>query len=87
MAGNQRRTPGSISVLDRMSGLLLADDALNGADGGVTGANPRFTSDMAEADASVRKLAELRFDTVVFSHGDPVVGGASEQVAALAAGL
>ena len=76
-------TPGSISVLDSSGGLLVAGDALNGADGGVIGANPRFTSDMDMAALSIAKLAERAFETVVFGHGDPVIGGASEQVAAL----
>jgi glyoxylase-like metal-dependent hydrolase (beta-lactamase superfamily II) len=80
-------TPGHISVLDPVGGLLVAGDALNGRDGGVIGANPRFTADVAVADDSVRKLAQLTFDTVVFGHGDPVEGQASDQVAALAASL
>lgn len=80
-------TPGHISVLDRAGGLLVAGDALNGADGGVIGANPDFTADIPMADDSIRKLATMAFDTVVFGHGEPVLGGASQQVAALAASL
>ncbi len=80
-------TPGHISVLDPVGGLLVAGDALNGQDGGVIGPNPQFTSDLALANASVVKLAGFEFETVVFGHGDPVAGGASAQVAALAAGL
>lgn len=80
-------TPGHISVLDEPGGLLIAGDALNGADGGVIGANPDFTADIPLADDSVRKLATFTFDTVVFGHGDPVVGNASQQVAELAASI
>lgn len=80
-------TPGSISVLEAVGGLLMAGDALNGEGGGVVGANPQFSSDMTTGDESVRKLAGFTFDTVVFGHGDPVVGGADAQVAALAAEL
>jgi glyoxylase-like metal-dependent hydrolase (beta-lactamase superfamily II) len=80
-------TPGHISVYDRAGGLLVAGDAMNGANGGVIGANPDFTPDMATANESIRKLAALTFDTVVFGHGEPVSGGASNQVAQLAAGL
>lgn len=76
-------TPGSIAMFDRDSGLLLAGDALNGADGGVTGPSERFSTNMADALASVEKLAEFPFDTAVFGHGDPVVGGARDQVSAL----
>lgn len=80
-------TPGSISVRDPLGGLLIAGDAMNGADGGVIGANPRFTDDMMLANESIKKLAALEFETVVFGHGDPVVGGAAAQVAELAASL
>jgi len=80
-------TPGHISVYDRAGGLLVAGDALNGSDGGVIGANPDFTADIAMADDSIAKLAALPFDTVVFGHGEPVVGGASQQVAALSSSL
>lgn len=80
-------TPGHISVLDAAGGLLVAGDSMNGADGGVAGANPRFTPDMDTAAESTKKMAALTFETVVFGHGDPVEGGASQQVAELAASL
>ena len=80
-------TPGSISVHDRSLGLLIAGDALNGQGGGLVGANPSFTADMDEANDSIRKLAELEFDTVVFGHGDPVINGGSGAVKDLAASL
>ncbi len=80
-------TLGHISVLDPVGGLLVAGDAMNGADGGVIGANPAFTTDIALADESIQKLAALTFDTIVFGHGDPVVGLASQQVAAFAASI
>ncbi|MDH3606595.1 MAG: MBL fold metallo-hydrolase [Acidimicrobiia bacterium] len=80
-------TPGSIAILDPIGGVLVAGDAMNGADGGVIGANPRFTQDMEEANRSIAKLAGLGFDTLFFGHGDPVLGGAAAQVAALAAEL
>lgn len=80
-------TPGHISVLDADGGLLVAGDALNGADGGVIGANPQYTPDMATANQSIAKLAGYTYETVVFGHGEPVTSGASQQVAALASGL
>lgn len=80
-------TPGHISLLDPAFSLLLSGDAMNGADGGVIGANPQFTDDMELADESVRKLAGFDFDDVVFGHGEPLLGGASEQVRRLAASL
>ncbi len=80
-------TLGHIALLDELTGVLVAGDAMNGVDGGVAGANPDFTPDMSTADASVRKLAALAFDTVYFGHGEPIVGGASQAVGELAAQL
>ncbi len=80
-------TPGSIVVRDPVAGLMVTGDALRGEAGGVIGPNPRFTEDMALANESVKKLAALQFETIVFGHGDPVVGGASDQVEALAVSL
>lgn len=80
-------TDGHISVFDPVGGVLVAGDALNGTDGGVTGANPDFSSDMVAANETVKKLAGLKFDTVLFGHGEPVEGGAGALVAALAGGL
>jgi glyoxylase-like metal-dependent hydrolase (beta-lactamase superfamily II) len=74
-------------VLDPVGGILVAGDALNGSGGGVVGANPRFTPDMATADASVRKLADFMYSTAVFGHGEPVTANASQLVADLAATL
>lgn len=81
-------TAGHIVVLDPAGpGLLVAGDALVGDNGRVAGPDPRYTSNMDLAKLSVVKLANLRFETVVFGHGDPVERGASEQVAELAATL
>lgn len=80
-------TPGHISVLDPLSGVLVAGDALNGENGTVIGANPRFTSDMNTANASVLKLAGFDYEVVLFGHGEPVLTGASDAVEELAASL
>ncbi len=80
-------TPGHISLLDKRSGLLLAGDAMIGRAGKVAGANPQFTADMEVAARSIKKLAQFQFDIVVFGHGEPVIGGASQQVAELASQL
>lgn len=80
-------TPGHISVLSADASLLIAGDALNGSNGGVIGANPQFTPDMATANLSIQKLAGYQFETVVFGHGEPVEGNAAALVAELAAGL
>ena len=86
-------TPGHVSVFDSPGRLLVAGDALNGTDamggepGGVAGANPQFTADLVAADDSVRKLASLDVDTILFGHGEPVVGGAVDKLAELAASI
>lgn len=80
-------TEGHICLLDELTGTLVAGDAMNGADGGVAGANPRFTPDMDRAGESIEKLAQLQFDTVFFGHGEPLIGGASAAVADLASRL
>ena len=80
-------TPGHLSVLSPDASLLIAGDALNGSNGGVIGADPRFTPDMATANLSVKKLAGYQFDTVVFGHGEPVEGNAASLVGELAATL
>lgn len=80
-------TPGHISVVDPATGVLVAGDALNGADGGVAGPNPDFSEDMELANASVAKLAEFDYEVALFGHGEPVLEGASHQVAELADSL
>lgn len=67
-------TPGSISVFDTETGLVVAGDAINGDnEGGLTGANPDFTPDMGTAGESVAKLAALMPRVVAFGHGGPPV--------------
>lgn len=87
-------TEGSISVYDPIGKVLVVGDAMNGRGAGVSGdgngvaaANPRFSSDMDQANESVRKLATLDFDVVYFGHGDPLEADGSALVGELAAGL
>ena len=75
-------TPGSISVLDEAGGILVAGDALGTSGGAVQGSNPRFTDDMDAANASVVKLGTFEYETLLVGHGDPIVSGASDIVAA-----
>lgn len=82
-------TPGHISVLDPVGGVLVAGDALvgRGDGGGVAGPDAAYTQDMATAEESVRKLAGYNFDTVLFGHGEPVEQDAARLVEELAARL
>jgi len=77
-------TPGHIAVLDPTAGFLVAGDALNESGGMVLGPNPSFSSDIALANASVQRLADRSYETVVFGHGNPIESGASDAVLALA---
>lgn len=89
IVGTPGHTPGHIAVHDPDLGVLLTGDAINGTDAGeeVTGPNERFTSDMEAAIASVRVLAGLPYDVVLFGHGEPVTEGGTAAVTALADSL
>ncbi len=74
VVGTPGHTPGSISLFDTATGILVAGDAINGDDeGGLTGANADFSSDLDAAAASVAKLAALMPTTAAFGHGGPPV--------------
>lgn len=77
-------TPGHISVLDEVSGVLVAGDALNGADGGVVGPNTDFSEDMDAANASMEELAAFEYETILFGHGEPILEGGRDAVIDLA---
>jgi glyoxylase-like metal-dependent hydrolase (beta-lactamase superfamily II) len=78
-------TAGHIAVLDETGGILVAGDALGTSGGTLTGSNPSFTEDADAAKASVVKMGTLTFETLLVGHGEPILQGASAQVAALAA--
>ena len=85
--GTPGHTPGHISVYDPSGSLFVAGDALNNVESELTGPNPQFTPDMALASESVKKIAQLTFETALFGHGDPLEGGASTAIAELATTL
>ena len=79
-------TPGSISVLDPIGGVLVVGDALR-SDGDRPGLpSAEFTEDMDLARQSVVKLGGLTFETLLVGHGVPIEGGAAALVAELGAG-
>jgi glyoxylase-like metal-dependent hydrolase (beta-lactamase superfamily II) len=77
-------TPGHISVLDPVGSLLVVGDAMGNVNHRLSGSNPQYTADMAQATQSVKKLAALTFAKAVFGHGDPIDQDASAAVATLA---
>jgi glyoxylase-like metal-dependent hydrolase (beta-lactamase superfamily II) len=79
-------TDGHISLLDPVARVLVAGDAINGADGGVAGPNPQFSADHDLALESMAKLTAYDFDTIYFGHGEPVLTGAAGRLRAAIAG-
>jgi glyoxylase-like metal-dependent hydrolase (beta-lactamase superfamily II) len=86
MIATPGHTAGHFSVFDPAGGLLVVGDAM-GNDGSLTGSNPQFTADEAAADASIRKMAGLDVETILFGHGDPLEENAAEQLRAFAESL
>jgi glyoxylase-like metal-dependent hydrolase (beta-lactamase superfamily II) len=78
-------TAGHVAVFDEVGGLMVAGDALGTSSGALEGSSPTFTADPVAAKASVAKLGALTFETLLVGHGEPILTGASAQVAALAA--
>ena len=75
-------TPGSISLYSAAKKLLIVGDALNNR-----GREPRLppkdlTTSLPQAIDSVKRLAQLDFDTICFGHGRPLVGGAAARLQA-----
>jgi glyoxylase-like metal-dependent hydrolase (beta-lactamase superfamily II) len=85
IVGTPGHTPGHISVLDEVGGLLVAGDAVVVKDGVLEGPDPGNSMDMPTALLSVKKMAMLTFDTLLVGHGDPILTGASAEMATVAA--
>ena len=73
-------TAGSISLYFPNRGVLLVGDAMQYKFGRLMLPSRLFTQDMDEAAASVRKLADLDFETLCFSHFRPILEGADRRV-------
>ena len=73
-------TPGHVSyLLKRDGGVLFAGDAASGGVGKVRRTPRMLTDDVAAANASVARLAELEFEVAVFGHGSAVRGRAVDR--------
>ena len=75
-------TPGHIAVYDEAAGVLVVGDAIGNphVPGGL--ALLPSSEDLPQAQASVGILAGLSFDTLLPGHGEPIIGGAWEEVTA-----
>ncbi len=78
-------TPGSICLWSARERLLFVGDMLQRSGGAVTLPNQFFSDDMAQARRSIRRLADLDVETIVFSHFPAVREGARAALRALAA--
>jgi glyoxylase-like metal-dependent hydrolase (beta-lactamase superfamily II) len=77
-------TPGSACFYNPERKIIIVGDALNYKLDRL-GAPPRlFTPDMAQARASVHKIASLDFEVCCFGHGPPLTENAAQRVRAFA---
>jgi glyoxylase-like metal-dependent hydrolase (beta-lactamase superfamily II) len=81
-------TPGSISLYQPQRQILFCGDALFNANPltGTPGLQlplPAATVDDEQARASVCKLSALELRVLCCGHGEPILDGAGEQIAAL----
>jgi glyoxylase-like metal-dependent hydrolase (beta-lactamase superfamily II) len=87
MIATPGHTPGHVCVFDPAGSLLILGDAMNNVEKKLSGPNPQYTADMAQAHQSVKKLAKLTFQRAFFGHGEPIDKAASEAIAKLAGTL
>jgi glyoxylase-like metal-dependent hydrolase (beta-lactamase superfamily II) len=86
-------TPGSVCFYNPAQKIVITGDALNHRPWRRRGrqhlgAPPAaFTPDMAQAHASIRKIAALDFEVCCFGHGRPLMENARQQVQMLADSL
>lgn len=80
-------TAGSASYYHAERKIMIVGDALNHRRGRLGAPPPMFTPDMAQAHASIRRIAGFDFEVCCFGHGPPLMGNASERVRAFAESL
>jgi glyoxylase-like metal-dependent hydrolase (beta-lactamase superfamily II) len=73
-------TPGSISLFSPEKKLLVVGDMLNNRHRDIIPPARMISTDFPQAMESVKRLAQLDFDTLCCGHGKPIVGGASTRV-------
>jgi glyoxylase-like metal-dependent hydrolase (beta-lactamase superfamily II) len=80
-------TPGSVSFYHPERKIIIVGDALNYRRHRLGAPPPMFTPDMAEAHASIGKIAALDFEVCCFGHGPPLMENAAQRVRAFAKSL
>lgn len=84
MVDTPGHTRGHIAVFDAGSRVLVAGDAISNTIGGLQGPMLEFSHDLQTAEESVRKLAALEPEVILFGHGPPVQRDAAAQLHRLA---
>ncbi|MDD1673267.1 MAG: MBL fold metallo-hydrolase [Methanomicrobiales archaeon] len=79
-------TPGSICLIDTVSGVLFAGDTLRFDGANLEGPPAQFTPNMNQAHQSIKKIATLNFDIMLPGHGIPLQPDASVKVREFASG-
>jgi glyoxylase-like metal-dependent hydrolase (beta-lactamase superfamily II) len=77
-------TPGSVCLYARRQRLLFVGDALQARFGRVTFASRLYSDDYELGQASVRRLADLDVETIIFSHYPPLKHDANRVLQRLA---
>jgi glyoxylase-like metal-dependent hydrolase (beta-lactamase superfamily II) len=65
-------TPGHRSLIDDEASIIIAGDVVGSTGGALSRGPAAFTADPDMAEQSIRRLAELSAERMVFSHGDEV---------------
>lgn len=73
-------TPGSISLFSPQKKLLIVGDAINNRHRDFRLPPKSISSDLSQAIDSIKRLAQLDFDTLCCGHGKPIVSRASARV-------
>jgi glyoxylase-like metal-dependent hydrolase (beta-lactamase superfamily II) len=73
-------TPGSISLFSAREKLLVVGDSLNNRLPRLRLPPANVSIDIAQLKGSVKRLAELDFETLCFGHGRPIIGGARNRL-------
>jgi glyoxylase-like metal-dependent hydrolase (beta-lactamase superfamily II) len=77
-------TPGSVCLYGARDRVLFTGDVLERRFGRVSFASRLYSDDYRAAKRTMRRLASLDVETIVFSHWPPLTEGAAEVLAALA---
>jgi len=80
-------TPGSVCFYNPERRIIIVGDALNHRRGRLGAPPAMFTPNMAQAHASIHKIAGLDFDVCCFGHGPPLLENARQRVQAFAESL